>query len=79
LPGRNWRFAVLTGKKLGSAVLRNRHKRWARESFRRLRADLPVPGEMVIRILQPAQSMSDVRYAIHEAYQLVIQAGRRSH
>ncbi|RJP76159.1 MAG: hypothetical protein C4524_10610 [Candidatus Zixiibacteriota bacterium] len=68
---------MLVGKKLGPAPLRNRHKRWAREAFRRQRAAFPRPGSVIIRFSRPAEHYEHVRRALHEAYYLAIQDRRR--
>jgi len=64
---------VLTGKKVGDAVIRNRQRRWAREAFRRARALWPSAGCVIIRFHQQAQSYEQVQRAILEAYQLAFQ------
>jgi len=78
LPGAQWKFAVLTGKKIGDAVTRNRHRRWARETLRKARAQWSRPGHVIIRFNQPAQSYSQVQSGILEAYNLANPGQRHS-
>lgn len=47
-PARPARFGVTVSKKVGGAVLRNKVKRWIRESCRRMQRDLPVGMDLVI-------------------------------
>jgi ribonuclease P protein component len=42
------RVGVTVSRKVGGAVLRNKVKRWVRESCRRMKADLPAAMDLVI-------------------------------
>lgn len=42
------RLGVITGKKIGNAVVRNRARRLLRETFRRHQHELPQPLELVL-------------------------------
>jgi ribonuclease P protein component len=47
------RFGVTVSRKVGNAVLRNKVKRWIRESCRRMKADLP-PGLDLVIVARPS-------------------------
>jgi ribonuclease P protein component len=47
-PARPARFGVTVSRKVGNAVLRNKVKRWIRESCRRMQHRLPVGADLVI-------------------------------
>mgnify|MGYP005835941339 CR=1 FL=1 len=70
LSGERWSFAALTGKKLGTAPSRNRHRRWAREVFRKQRSALPVTGRVIVRFNRPCKDYAEVESNFLKAYQL---------
>jgi ribonuclease P protein component len=47
------RFGVTVSRKVGGAVLRNKVKRWVRESCRRMRRELP-PGVDLVVVARPS-------------------------
>lgn len=63
-PGTSPRLAVITNRKLGKAVVRNRCRRLLRECFRLHQQALRVPAEMVL-IARP--SMAGKSFAAVEA------------
>jgi ribonuclease P protein component len=72
LPGEDWKFAVLVGKKLGSAPERNRHKRWVREIFRKQRSTLPQKGSIIVRFHQTAEGYAQLQDAFLQAYRSAV-------
>ena len=50
IQSRSMAFAVLVAKSVGTAVQRNKIKRWVREIFRAYRSTLPFPCTVVITI-----------------------------
>jgi ribonuclease P protein component len=60
----------MTGKKLGNAVVRNRHRRWAREAFRKARPGLAKAGRLIVRFGQIARNYEQVNREFLEAYHL---------
>ena len=59
---RRSRIGVSVGKRLGSAVIRNRYKRTLREAFRELQHELPAGYDYVL-IPRPAIKVSSSLYA----------------
>lgn len=55
------RLGLGVGKKLGSAVVRNRYKRHLREAFRLSQHELEPPGDLVL-IPRPTRSPSTQQY-----------------
>ena len=55
--GPRWRLGVTVSRKVGNAVVRNRVKRWIRESFRR-HVDRTVPGFSIVVIARPSAASS---------------------
>jgi ribonuclease P protein component len=51
------RFGVTVSRKVGNAVLRNKVKRWVRESCRRMRSELPAGMNLVI-VARPSAARS---------------------
>jgi ribonuclease P protein component len=77
LSGARWKFAALAGKKLGTAPLRNRHRRWAREVFRQHRSALPVSGSLIVRFNRPCRDYAEVESTFLAAYRMASQTRRR--
>ncbi|TKJ42130.1 hypothetical protein CEE37_00190 [candidate division LCP-89 bacterium B3_LCP] len=73
LPGSAPRFAVLVGRKLGKAHVRNKHKRWAREVFRNNRDDFKKNGSLIVSFKQVFNDYWMVEEAILSAYQIAIE------
>jgi ribonuclease P protein component len=73
------RFAVLVGKKLGLAVVRNRYKRWAREAFRQNRDQITEPGDIIVRVNREIESYSTFERLYIQALPLAIADCRRLH
>ena len=46
--GQPWMLGIITTKSIGSAVTRNRARRWIREAFRRHQHDLLNPAHVVL-------------------------------
>ena len=57
------RVAIVVGKKVGRAVLRNRVKRWCREYFR-TRQLWRLGVDMIIRVVKPVYSYREVEREI---------------
>lgn len=56
-PARGARWGVTVSRKVGGAVLRNKVKRWVRETCRRMQADLPTGLDLVI-VARPSAARS---------------------
>jgi ribonuclease P protein component len=52
-PAAATRFGVTVSRKVGGAVLRNRVKRWVRETCRRMQHDVP-PGLDLVIVARPS-------------------------
>ncbi len=67
------RVAVVVGKRIGKAVVRNKIKRWCREYFR-MKQLWKLGSDMVIRVIRPVYSYSDV---VNEMDYLIKRVKRR--
>ena len=70
MPARDARLGITVSKKVGIAVVRNRVKRWVRESYRRL-AEPPPKGADVVVIAKPSAAKAGLGATANELRQLL--------
>ena len=73
-PRKSRRMAIVVPKACGNAVVRNRIKRWVREGWRNLQADL-APGSDSVWIARPSAGKADSEILRLEMIRLYQRAG----
>jgi ribonuclease P protein component len=68
---RDARLGITVSKKVGIAVVRNRVKRWVRESYRRMIGVTPLGTDLVV-IAKPSAANSSYRATAEELRRLLV-------